>query len=101
MITHVAIFWVDKPVDKKTADLLAGAKKLADIPGVKHFRFGPAVPSDRGVVDDSFAVAISMDFKSRKALKKYTKHVDHVKFVQGPVKDAVRRMVAYDFGDDE
>jgi hypothetical protein len=97
MITHVVIFWVDKPVKKNAADLLAAAKTLEDIPGVKHLRFGPAAESERGVVDDSFAMGLSMDFKSKKALKKYVKHVMHVKFIQGVVKASVRRMVAYDF----
>jgi hypothetical protein len=101
MITHIVIFWVDKPVDKNAANLRTAAKKLEDIPGVKRFRLGPAVPSDRGVVDDSFALAMSMDFKSRKALKKYTKHPEHVKFIQGPARECVRRIVAYDFGDNE
>lgn len=97
MITHVVIFWVDKPVKKNAADLLAAAKELKEIPGVKHLRFGPAVESDRGVADDSFGMAMSMGFKSKKALKRYVKHVMHVKFVQGVVKGSVRRMVAYDF----
>ena len=97
MITHVVIFWMDKPAKKHAGDLLATAKTLAEIPGVKHFRFGPPVESDRGVVDDSFAMGMSMDFKSAKALKKYIKHPLHVKFVQGAVKASARRMVVYDF----
>ena len=97
MITHVVIFWVDKPVKKHAEALLAAAKKLEEIQGVKHLRFGPPVESDRGVVDDSFAVAMTMEFKSEKALKKYVKHAQHVKFIQGPVKASVRRIVAYDF----
>jgi hypothetical protein len=97
----VAVFWVDKPVEKNAKALRKAAKALADIPGVKHFRFGAAVPMERGVVDDSFALGISMDFKSKKALKKYVEHPDHVKFVQGPMKESVRRIIAYDFGDDE
>jgi len=101
MITHVAIFWVDKPVEKHAADLRKAVKTLEDIPGVKRMRFGPAVPTDRGVVDDSFALGLSMDFKSRKALKKYVKHPLHIKFIQGAVKASVRRILAYDFGDDE
>lgn len=98
MITHVVVFWLDKPVGDNRAKLLEAAKALGDIPGCGNFRAGVAVLSPRGVVDDSFAVAISMDFADQAAADAYQSHPDHLKFVTEAVKPAVKRFVVYDFG---
>jgi hypothetical protein len=98
MITHVVIFWADKPHGENKEKLLAGASTLAEIPGVLEFRFGPAVPSSRAVVDDSFAVAISMTFRSPADLDAYIAHPIHAQFVEECVRPLSRRFVVYDFG---
>ena len=97
MITHVVVFWLDKPYGENREQLLAAAKELAKIPGAANFRAGTAVSSARGAVDDSFAVAISMDFENQAAADAYQTHPDHVKFVQESVKPFVRRFVVYDY----
>lgn len=99
MITHVVVFWLDKPYGENRAKLLEAAQELGNIPGCGNFRAGVAVPSPRGVVDDSFAVAISMDFTDQAAADAYQSHPDHVKFVQEAVKPMVKRFVVYDFGE--
>lgn len=97
MITHVVIFWLDKPYGENREQLLAAARELGNIPGCENFRAGQAVPSARGVVDDSFAVAISMDFADQAAADAYQAHPDHVKFVTESVKPLVKRFVVYDY----
>lgn len=98
MITHAVIFWVEGDEDVKREKLLKGTAMLATIPGALEFRSGSAVPSPRPVVDDSFAVAISMTFKDQAAADLYQDHPLHHEFVEQYVKPLVSRLVVYDFG---
>lgn len=98
MITHTVIFWVEGNEEAKREKLLEGTAMLAEIPNVLEFRAGPAVPSPRSVVDDSFAVAISMTFPDRAAADIYQNHPAHQAFVEQYVKPLVSRLVVYDFG---
>lgn len=97
MITHVVVFWTDKPHGENRDRLLAAARKLASIPGVKNFRAGIPVPSSRGVVDESYAVAISMDFETQGDADRYQNHPDHHAFVKNEVATFVKRLTVYDF----
>ena len=97
MITHVVIFWVDAPLEENRAKLLAEAKKLGDIPGVLHFHAGSALPSPRAAVDDSFAVAISMDFASQADADAYQDHTLHHDFIRACIGSIAKRFVVYDF----
>ncbi len=96
-ITHVVVFWADEPRETNTARILEGAATLARIPGVMEYRHGKAVPSPRGAVDDSFAVAISMTFADGAAMDAYRTHPIHVEFVENVMKPLATRFVAYDF----
>lgn len=99
MITHVVIFWANAPIAENREKLLEGCHKLlADIPGVHNFRVGPAVRSPRAIVDDSFAVAISMDFEDQAAADAYQSHPQHVDFVENYFEAYVGRGLVYDFG---
>jgi hypothetical protein len=98
MITHVVVFWVEKSDPQAKAKLLEGCQTLLPrIPVVQNFRSGFAVPSPRGVVDDSFSVAISMDFADQTAADAYQTHELHVQFVNDYVKPYVKRLVIYDW----
>ncbi|MEM6883860.1 MAG: Dabb family protein [Verrucomicrobiota bacterium] len=97
MITHVVIFWVDKPHAENKEELLKAASRLGDIPGCQNFRSGAPVPSPRGAVDDSFAVAISMDFADAETAQSYQDHPIHKEFLAGAFKDYCKRFVVYDF----
>ena len=99
VITHVVVFWTDKPHGEAQARLLAGAQELLpQIPGVQEFRSGVAVPSPRGAVDDSFSVAISMSFADQATADSYQSHPLHMRFVEEYFKPNSRRFVVYDFG---
>jgi hypothetical protein len=99
MITHVVVFWTDKPHGSNRDTLLLGSKKLAEIPGVLNFRTGVPVPSPRAVVDDGFAVAISMDFETQAHADIYQDHPLHHAFIETCVKPYAKRLVVYDFAD--
>jgi len=78
--------------------LIDGANTLlAEIPGASNFKAGAPVPSPRGVVDESYSFAISMDFADQAAADTYQKHPQHQKFVEEIVKPNVKRFVVYDF----
>jgi hypothetical protein len=99
MITHVVVFWTDKPRGEAQQKIAAGARELlAEIPGALEFRSGLPVPSTRGVVDDSFSAAISMTFEDQSAADAYLAHPLHVRFVEECLKPYARRFVVYDFG---
>ena len=99
MITHVVVFWTDKPPGEAQEKIAAGARELlAGIPGAMEFRSGIPVPSPRGVVDDSFSAAISMTFEDQAAADAYLAHPLHVRFVEECLKPWARRLVVYDFG---
>lgn len=99
VITHVVVFWTDKPHAENRDRLLAGTRDLlARIPGVLEYRCGVPVPSPRGVVDDSFSVAISMSFTDAEAAEVYQKHPLHLQFIAECVAPYVKRLVVYDFG---
>jgi len=97
MITHLVIFWTDKPIAEHQAKLEEGTRMLATIPGVLEYRYGVPVPSPRGVVDDTFAVGISMTFTDQAAAETYQAHPIHQKFVAEYVKPIVKRFVVFDF----
>ncbi len=97
MITHVVIFWVDKPHAENKTKLLEAAATLGEIPGCQNFRVGGPVPSPRGAVDDSFGVAISMDFADAATAQTYQDHPIHTDFITGGFKDYCKRFVVYDF----
>lgn len=99
MITHVVIFYADKPHGENKEKILAGAKSLVDIPGVLEFRCGGPIPSARGAVDDSFAVAISMTFENQTDADAYQNHEIHQNFIENTFKPYCKRFVVYDFGE--
>ncbi len=98
MITHVVVFWTDKPAEALNPVLLPLAKTLGTIPGVEEFRMGPPVRSVRGVVDDSFSFAISMSFADQAAADAYQTHPIHLEFIEKVVRPHVKRVLVYDFG---
>ncbi len=98
MITHVVVFWTDKPHGETRDQLLAAARELlAQIPGPVEFRSGVAMPSSRGVVDDSFAVALAITFPDLDAMTAFRRHPLHARVVEEYVAKLATRRVAYDF----
>lgn len=97
MITHVVVFWTDKPHAENQQALIEGSKKLGEIPGVLEYRYGKPVESTRGAVDDSFSAAISMTFANQEDADAYQVHPIHKEFLETTFKPNVKRFVVYDF----
>lgn len=97
MLTHVVLFWLKEPEIQQPLFQEACFDLLQDIPGVKNFRCGAPVKSERPVVDDSFTTAISMDFDDEAALAHYAKHPKHIEFVENFVKEMADKYTVYDW----
>lgn len=98
MIIHVCIFWTDKPHGEARDRLLAACHDLLkQIPGPVSIHSGLSLASPRGVVDDSFAVALSIAFPNRETMQGFRDHPLHQRFVNEFVLKLSTRRVAYDF----
>ena len=98
MLSHVVIFWTDPAKPNSTDELLAGAEKyLRPIPGVLSFHVGRMVPSHRDVVDQSYQVALNLQFATKADEEAYQIHPQHLEFVEKAFKPNCVRAVVYDF----
>ena len=98
MFSHVVIFWADPDNPQAADELLAGAEKfLRPIPGVLNFHVGKMVPSHRPVVDQSYQVALNVQFSSKQAQDDYQTHPLHLQFVEQAFKPNCAKVCVYDF----
>lgn len=98
MFSHVVIFWTRPEIPAAAEQLIAGAEQyLRPIEGVLSFHVGRMSPSERGVVDQSYQVALNLIFPSKDAEKAYQVHPLHVEFVEKVFKPCCQKAVVYDF----
>lgn len=97
MFSHVVIFWTDPGKPDAPDEVIAAARKnLASIPGIVNFHVGKMVPSHRDVVDQTYQVALNLQFQSKQAQDEYQDHPQHVEFVK-QCKPLFAKLVIYDF----
>jgi hypothetical protein len=98
MFSHVVIFWTDPAKPQAAEELVAGAEKyLRPIPGIVNFHIGRMVPSHRPVVDQSYQVALNVQFASKQAQDDYQVHPLHLEFVEKAFKPNCAKVLVYDF----
>jgi hypothetical protein len=98
MFSHVVIFWSDPRKPKAAEDLAAGAERyLKPIPGIVNFHVGRMAPSHRPVVDQTYQVALNVQFASKQAQDDYQAHPLHLEFVERCFKPNCVKVVVYDF----
>ncbi len=98
MFSHVVIFWTQPDRPTAADELLAGAEKyLRPIPGLLSFHVGKMVPSHRDVVDQSYQVALNLQFETKEAQDDYQVHPLHLEFVEKVFKPNCVRALIYDF----
>ncbi len=98
MFSHVVIFWTKPELPNAADDLVAGMEKyLRPIPGVLAFQVGRMVKSERAVVDQSYQVALNLQFEDKTAESAYQVHPLHLDFVEKCFKPNCARAVIYDF----
>jgi hypothetical protein len=97
MFSHVVIFWTDPSRPDAPDALIAAAKKyLESIPGIVHFHVGNMASSHRDVVDQTYQVALNIQFQSKRAQDEYQEHPQHLEFVK-QCKPLFAKLVVYDF----
>ena len=97
MFSHVVIFWTDPSKPDAPNELVAAAKKyVAPIPGIVNFHVGKMVTSHRDVVDQTYQVAMNIQFQSKQAQDEYQDHPQHVEFVK-QCKPLSAKLIIYDF----
>ena len=97
MYSHVVIWWTHPEAPNADDELIAGAEKyLRSISTVKHFHVGKMVPSHRSVVDQSYQVAMHVEFADKQGHDEYQAHPMHVEFA-GKFSQLWKRIVVYDF----
>ena len=78
MIRHTVAFKLKySPGSSEEKEFLTAARKLSSIPGVYNFESLRQTSKK-----NNFDFGLSMEFESAKAYEDYTKHPDHVIFVQ-------------------
>ena len=98
MFSHIVIFWTKPEVAGATEALLAGAEKyLRPVPGVRLFHVGKMATSERPVVDQSYQVALNLQFETKQQQDDYQIHPLHLEFVEKSFKPNCQRVVIYDF----
>ena len=96
-VSHIVIVWLKEPGNQaRRNDFVTASRQLNDLPGVISRHVGVVMPSDRGIVDDTFDVAITVTLENRQALKAYMEHPRHKKILEETIKPLVNRVVAYD-----
>ena len=97
MFSHVVIFWTDPRRPDAPDEVIAAAKKyLESIPGIVHFHVGKMASSHRNVVDQTYQVALNIQFHSKRAQDEYQEHPQHLEFVK-QCKPLCAKLVVYDF----
>lgn len=98
MFSHVVIFWTKPEIPDAAERLIAGAEQfLRPIPGILQFHIGRMAPSHREVVDQTYQVALNVQFADKKAQDEYQVHPRHVEFVEKVFKPVCQKVVVYDF----
>ncbi len=98
MFSHVVIFWTDPANPAAAEELIAGAERyLKAVPGVVHFHVGRMVPSHRPVVEQSYQVALNVQFADKRAQDNYQVDPSHLEFVEKVFKRVCKKVVVYDF----
>ena len=99
-IHHLVLCWLNEPGNPAArAELIAASREFVDIPGVISVVTGPAVPSDRPVVDSSFDVAILIVLENEAALQAYLEHPKHKAAFRSTLQPLAAKVVVYDFVD--
>lgn len=97
-VEHIVLVWLKRPGNAadRVALIDTARKFQAGIKEIQHLNAGPAVPSDREIVDDSFDVGFIMRFGSKADMDAYEKHPVHVSAVKQTLLPLARKVLVYD-----
>ena len=80
---HMVYFWLSREGSTEDAELLAEGCRthLARIPGVLRLEVGFPAGTQRDVVDNSYGIALLVEFPDSAAHDLYQEHADHLRFI--------------------
>jgi len=83
-LMHTVYFWLEEGLsEEERAGFVRGVRSLEAMPSVKRFFIGPpATTPSRGVVDNSFDLALVVWFDDVAGHDEYQEHPIHLKFVE-------------------
>ncbi len=97
-VAHFVGVWLKEPGNAaQRAELVRAAYGLTSIPGIVYAYAGPALPSTRAEVDDSFDVALVFVFEDAAALSAYLTNPAHLKAVSDVLAPRAAKFQVYDF----
>ena len=84
MFIHHVYFWLkpDAPAEAGETLLADCRHLLSEVPGVAELRAGRPVGTARDVVDNSYAVGMSIAFANADAHDRYQDHPKHLEFIE-------------------
>ena len=96
MIVHQVYFWLKKP-KKDLKDEMKGCKAIGKLKSAHSYQVGvPAATAKRDVIDDSYHIALTVNFKSIEDHDLYQDDPVHLKFIADH-KDKWVKVQVYDF----
>jgi hypothetical protein len=99
-VHHIVVCWLKDPGNANARQqLIDVSRSFQTLPGVIQVSAGPVLPSERGIVDSSFDVAIVMTFSSREALDAYLANPRHRQASQEVLRPLTSKVIVYDFTD--
>lgn len=98
MLIHHVYFWLkpDAPAEAGESLLADCRHLLAEVPGVAELRAGTPAMTKRDVVDNSYAVGLSVAFATVAAHDAYQDHPKHLEFIDRN-KAHWAKVLVYDF----
>jgi len=83
MLVHSVFFWLKEECCEADRDAFRkGFEELREIESVSELYVGSPVGTDRPVVDNSYAVALTVIFNDFSGLSLYQDHPRHKKFIE-------------------
>ena len=80
---HHVYFWLKNPDSKEDLQaLINGLEELSKMSQIKLFHIGTPAPTDREVIDNTYAVSWLNVFETAEDQDAYQVHPMHLKFIQ-------------------
>ena len=93
---HHVYFWLNNPENKEDLEkLIAGLQSLSKVSEIASFHIGVPAPTNREVIDSSYAVSWLNIFNSEEDEKIYQTHPMHLKFIED-CSPLWRKVIVYD-----
>lgn len=94
---HTVYFWYKEGLSEENKKIFQNAvQKLGTVPSIHTYYYGPPAPTEaRGVVDNSYDMALNVFFKDVEAQNAYQVDPIHLAFVE-QCKDFWEKVIVYD-----